>query len=283
MSQDNLRARLAAVMEHSPCGVAILAADGACLAGSGRGTTLAASPEVGEALRAARGRASLTIPGARLVPYGAQGEWLLIEDGPDAARRSVDEAALGQEAARRRFLRDVLNSATQGKLCLAFDAEELPASLPEWTEVLLRDDVSLSPLRSAVQEAARAVGIPDDRAHGAALAVGEVAMNAVMHGGGGRARLGAAEGTPGGGTVQVYVEDHGPGIALDELPRSALIAGYSTKDSMGMGFFLTLQEADRVFLRTGAGGTIIVVEVDRQPTPPLWLRRAGLDLTDAAA
>jgi hypothetical protein len=42
--------------------------------------------------------------------------------------------------------------------------------------------------------------------------------------------------------------------------------------------FLTLQESDRVFLQTGGEGTVIVVEVDRQPTPPLWLRRAGLDL-----
>ncbi len=282
MNQEILRTRLAAVMEHSPCAVAILSPGGACLVGSERGTALAASPDVGEALRTAAPGTPVTIPGARLVPYGAQGEWLLVEDNPDDAPRRRDGAPPGEEAARRRFLHDVLNSATQGKLCLAFDAEELPPYLPERAQTPLRADMSLSPLRSAVQDAARSVGIPDDRSHGAALAVGEVAMNAVIHGGGGHARLGAAPDTAGGGTVQVYVEDYGPGIALDELPRSALIAGYSTKNSMGMGFFLTLQEADRVFLRTGVGGTTVVVEVDRQPTPPLWLRRAGLDFADVA-
>lgn len=271
MSNENSAARLAALVEHSPCSVAILSTDGICLVGSGRGWALAASPAVVQILQAKPPRAVLAVAGARLVPYGTEGEWLLVENDPDEVR------AQSEEAGRRRFLRDVLNSVTQGKLHLAFGPDDLPPYLPQREQMPLRPDVPLASLRAKVRDAAQDVGIPEARAYGAALAVGEVAMNAVIHGGGGEARLGVAPDTPGGGTVQVYVEDHGPGIALEELPKSALVAGYSTKNSMGMGFFLTLQEADRVYLRTGVDGTTIVVEVDRQPTLPLWLSRAGFE------
>jgi anti-sigma regulatory factor (Ser/Thr protein kinase) len=286
------RARLAALLEHLPSGAAILSAEGACLEGTARGVPLAAALDAAGAVRRADGRREapleLEAGRARLIPFGSRGEWLLLEAPPPPPNGGghedpAAEAAGDEEALRRRLLRDVLRAATQDKLRLAFEPDELPAPLPLRSDTPLLADMPLSPLRNAILEAAGAVGIPAERAHGAALAAGEVAMNAVIHGGGGHARLGVAADTPGGGTVQLYVEDHGPGIALDALPQSALVAGYSTKNSMGMGFFLTLQESDRVFLRTGVGGTVVVVEVDRQPASPLWLRRAGLDLSDIAA
>ncbi len=280
MDEAILQARLATLMENARSGLAFISADGVPLAGTARGLALATTPEVEGAIRSTGERQPRPLSGARLLPCLETDEWLLIEEREADSPETAGVIAREAELARRRFLHDVMNAATQGKLKLVFSREELPLVLPERAETPLRSDIALSSFRNAVREAAQEAGVPEDRSYGAALAAGEVAMNAVIHGGGGRARVGAAPETPGGGTVQIWVEDSGPGIALEELPQSALIAGYSTKDSMGMGFFLTLQEADRVFLLTGPGGTTVVVEVDSKPTPPLWLLRAGMELTN---
>lgn len=262
--------RLAAVVEHAPCTLAILSADGTPLLANGRAAALAASPEMRQTLRAAAAppRRSVSVGSAQLIPFGEDGEWLLREAGDDDARL--------------RFLGDALQAVTQGKLRLAFSPETLPPRLPPVAEVTLDTDAALAPLRRAVWESGVAVGLSDERARAATVAADEVAMNAVVHGGGGRAVVGAAPDTPGGGTIQMWIEDSGPGIRLDELPRSALVAGYSTRDTMGMGFYLTIQESDRVFVRTGASGTLVVVEMDRLPTPPLWLQRAGFNAEELA-
>lgn len=270
MDDQRIQSRLAAVMEHSPCSLAILSADATPLLAGGRGAVLAASPEVRQAVRAAADagrRLSLRVGDVRLTPFGEEGEWLLCETDEDT---------------RLRFLGDALNAVTQGKLHLVVDGDGLPARLPAVTEVALDTDAALAPLRKTVLQSALSAGVPEMRARGAATAVGEIAMNAIVHGGGGRAVVGAASDTPGGGTVQVWIEDRGPGIVLDQLSRSALVAGYSTRDSMGMGFYLTLQEADRVFLRTDSSGTLVVVETDQHPTLPLWLQRAGFEAGDLA-
>jgi anti-sigma regulatory factor (Ser/Thr protein kinase) len=265
MNESSSQARLAAVLQYARCGTAVLASDGALVIADARGRALAESLDASGAVRTASpGQVEIDLAGARLTAFGPDGEWILHE---------FDDAEEREEAARRQFLSDVLNAATQGKLRLSYGPSDLPPRLPTWNEIALRQDLPLAPLRDAVRRAARAAGLSEERTFGAALAAGELAMNAVQHGGGGVARVGAHAGDE--GTVQVMVEDHGPGIALHEIPRSALVAGYSTKNSMGMGFFLALQETDRLFLRTGTGGTTVVIEVDHQPTPPLWLQRAG--------
>jgi anti-sigma regulatory factor (Ser/Thr protein kinase) len=269
MNEETLEARLAAVLEHAPCTLAILSADGTPLLANGRAAALAASPEMRRTLRAAApARRPVSFGGAQLIPFGQEGEWLLREAGGDEARL--------------RFLGDALQAVTQGKLRLAFDPEDLPPRLPAVAEVRLDTDAALAPLRRAVWESGTAAGMTDERARAATVAADEVAMNAIVHGGGGRAVVGSTSETPGGGTIQVWVEDSGPGIRLDELPRSALVAGYSTRDSMGMGLYLTIQESDRVFVRTGVSGTVVVVEMDRLPTPPLWLQRAGFNAEELA-
>ena len=64
-----------------------------------------------------------------------------------------------------------------------------------------------------------------------------------------------------GDSVQVWVTDHGTGIALNQLPRVTLELGYSTKDSLGHGFWLMLRSADSVSLLTGRTGTTLVLTV----------------------
>lgn len=83
-------------------------------------------------------------------------------------------------------------------------------------------------------------------------------MNAVVHGGGGSATVCADD-----DTLQVWVYDQGAGIQMMQLPRVTLERGFSTKDSLGHGFWLMLHTADQVHLLTTAQGTTLVLTLSR--------------------
>ena len=86
-----------------------------------------------------------------------------------------------------------------------------------------------------------------------------------VHGRGGTARLHADGET---GRLQVWVRDQGAGIPEEMLHRATLERGYSTlPGSLGFGFWLMIQTADRVYLHTGEGGTgtTLVLEQDTRP------------------
>ncbi|MGZ0052243.1 ATP-binding protein [Brevibacillus gelatini] len=62
--------------------------------------------------------------------------------------------------------------------------------------------------------------------------------------------------------VHVIVEDRGPGFDLKLLPNATLMAGYSTKKSLGQGFTLMLKMADQVLLNTSSEGSCVVLVFD---------------------
>lgn len=93
-------------------------------------------------------------------------------------------------------------------------------------------------------------------------------MNAVVHGGGGTANVLAA---PGKGVVQVWIRDGGAGIAVERMHRAVLERGWTTAGSLGHGFFMMLQTADRIYLHTQRQGTTVVIEKRRTPPDPDWL------------
>ena len=202
---------------------------------------------------------------------------LLTVLGVDATRRNAEMAAEVGEAARalreaadqqKAFLRDVLLSVTDKKLRLCDTASELPACLAPDAEAVPVTSGSLKALRQGALAAARGRGFGEERCHDLVTAVGEAAMNAVVHGGGGgRGRVCAA---PDGQTVQVWVEDAGTGITLENLPRATLEKGHSTAGSLGQGFWMMLKTADRIWLLTGKAGTTVVIEQDRTPPEPAW-------------
>lgn len=62
-------------------------------------------------------------------------------------------------------------------------------------------------------------------------------------------------------TVNVLVEDIGPGFPLELLPKMTLMAGYSTKKSLGQGFTLMMKMTDQIVLSTvpNEGSTLILI------------------------
>jgi PAS domain S-box-containing protein len=190
-----------------------------------------------------------------------------------------ENAFLLQEAAdvaerQRRFLRDVLSSVTEGRLCLCETVEELPPPLPQPVGTRQRLTApTLSVFRRTVQQAAAACGMTPERSYDFMTAVSEAAMNAVVHAGGG---VGVVRTDPAKSRLQVRIEDQGKGIDLATLPRATLERGYSTGGmGFGHGFWMILKTCDTIHLRTSTQGTTVVLEQGQAPPPPAWHRQSG--------
>ena len=178
-----------------------------------------------------------------------------------------------REAASRQqtFLREVLASVTEGKLLLSNSSAPLPAPLtPVGEAIPLTREAGLWELRRRAQGAAQEAGHSDSRQFDLITAASEAGMNAIVHGGGGTARVFVGD----RGTVQVRVEDSGRGIAVENLPRAALARGFTTAGSLGHGLKMMLETADHLYLLTGAEGTTAVIEQEREPPLPTWLSEA---------
>lgn len=165
----------------------------------------------------------------------------------------VQQADLWQ----RTFLREVLFNVTEGRLRLCEDRGELPTALEDCGEPCPLDGTgALRIFRRRIEEIAEESGFSVERSQDLITGASEVAMNAIVHGGGGVARLCAEPGK----MLQLWVEDHGEGMALGTLHRATLEKGYTTAGTMGYGWFLTLRTVDRVWLLTGPFGTAVVLE-----------------------
>jgi anti-sigma regulatory factor (Ser/Thr protein kinase) len=183
-------------------------------------------------------------------------------------RRKAEEALKLSERQTRVFLRDILASVTEGRLRLCDTDADLPAPLPPAGEPFALSVRSLSALRRCAKDTALAYEFVAERWQDLETAVGEAAMNAVVHAGGGEGHVCAS---PDGRAVQVWVRDRGSGIAVNSLHRATLERGFTTAGTMGHGFWLMLKTCDRVWLLTGPGGTTVVLEQEREAPPPAWL------------
>ena len=215
--------------------------------------------------------ASVVITALRDKSGTLRGFGKVTRDMTERRERERERASAEIAERQRRFLKDVLASVTQGKLILCDTPSDLPVPLaPEPAGGAIPvGEKTLKALRTRVAEVAAACGLPRDRAQDCITAASEGAMNAVVHAGGGTARV---YGDPDGGTVQVFVQDRGKGIALSDLPQSTLKRGYSTGGiGIGHGFWLMLQTCDRVYLLTGPTGTSVVLEQGRAVPDQPWL------------
>jgi anti-sigma regulatory factor (Ser/Thr protein kinase) len=161
------------------------------------------------------------------------------------------------------MLRDVLLSATAGKVQLCLDPAELPDPLARAGPSLPLALAALPEFRRMVYEYAAAQRLPAERRQQILTAAGEAAMNAVMHGGGGVAALA----TDGRGTIQVRITDCGVKTMVEPCERSA----------PGYGWWLIARSADRVWIYPGVEGMVVILEQDRIPLDARLDPDAGTD------
>ena len=167
------------------------------------------------------------------------------------------------EEQRRVFNRDVLLAVTGGKLRLVEPGEvreeESTAGEPVLSVPLIYPQDATT-LRRKLQQIACERGMEPERIGDLCTSVTEAATNAIKHGNGGSSRVWVnAEG------IAVEIQDNGAGIAPAQLARATLEAGYSTRVSLGMGFYMMLQTVDTLALCTGDRGTTVLLQVSNRP------------------
>lgn len=172
---------------------------------------------------------------------------------------------------QRTFLRDVLFNLTEGRLHLCDSPDDLPAPLPSYCDPVPLSAQTLRNLRRQVRAVSDEAAWVLERGQDFESAVGEASMNAVVHAGGGEARVHADLAK---GLAQVWIRDSGAGIREESLHRATLERGYSSAGTLGHGFWMILKTADRLYLLTGPTGTTVVLEQEREPPQPVWLRAA---------
>ena len=162
----------------------------------------------------------------------------------------------------------MLSSLTEGHLFLCDSEDDLPEPLVESRAIVALTSATLRILRQQTTSVAETLTLDRTRLQDFTTAVSEAAMNAVAHAGSGKAQVRYSAET---GTIQVWIRDRGAGIAEDSLHRATLEKGYSSAGTLGHGFWLMLKTADRIYLLTGASGTTVVLEQDRDIPTPAWL------------
>lgn len=178
----------------------------------------------------------------------------------------LSESLKISEAHKRQFYRDTIYSVTSGKLSIYENADLDPYLRSAELVVDLPDAGALAQARRKVAEYCSARGLAGEQMEAFIIGIGEAMTNAVKHASGGKVYAGSSE-----QSVWVGVSDLGPGIESLILPRAVLLAGFSTKPSLGLGYTIMLDVADEIFLKTSETGTTVVLikhTGDRAPQIP---------------
>ncbi len=161
------------------------------------------------------------------------------------------------ELRREKFSQEVLLAVTGGVLRLCNDDEinDLAVGDPDLT-ALLKDPLDTSVFRHKLIREVRAREIISLRLDDLCTAVTEASTNAVKHGNGGVAKVWFSK-----DSVSVLIQDNGHGISPTQLARATLERGFSTRVSLGMGYYMMIESVDSMALATSSLGTKILLTV----------------------
>lgn len=168
----------------------------------------------------------------------------------------AESELLDHENRIRQAYVDVLAAVTGGRLVLVSDEElEILLGNPLGTEHRIHDTAHLREARSTIRQSVRFVTRSEQVSDDLLAPVCEALNNALKHGGSAAYQVYSYN-----NSIQVRVEDPGPGIDFCNLPSAMLVPGYSTTETLGMGFTIILQMCERVLLSTRPGRTVLLLE-----------------------
>lgn len=191
-----------------------------------------------------------------LMVYPIQSNLWVLAAMDITSLRQAERELKDQEARIRQLYVDVFDAVTGGKLLLMTE-EEIHSALgePLTSEASLQLVSDLAVARKRLREAVIGLDGDSDLLTAVVSAAGEAFNNALKHAGSGEYGVFTKD-----GRLQVHVADEGSGIDFHHLPRMALVPGFSTVHTLGMGFTIMLQLAERMLLSTRPGRTEIVLE-----------------------
>ncbi|ALF08791.1 ATP-binding protein [Parageobacillus thermoglucosidasius] len=181
----------------------------------------------------------------------------LFSSSDAAEEQEIDACCCGGQW---EVYRDVMFAATQGKFLLL--TEEEVSKYKEGIvlcEGRVKDRSDIPICRNLAKEKLESEGLSQPTIMRWLLVLSEAITNAIKH---------AEEGTmtilkdEKNNEIRFVIEDKGPGFALKDLPKKTLLAGYSTKKSLGQGFTLMMTIAKRVLLFTSPKGSVLILSFD---------------------
>lgn len=162
-----------------------------------------------------------------------------------------------EEREKRLFYRDCIYAFSDGKLFLMdkveIDKEVAGGAVIQSLDIL--EPIDVKKARKITEEILAGLEVEDEKKSDIALGVMEAVTNVIKHAGSGIIKW--IKYTD---KLQICVNDKGCGIQFEELPKKALLKGYSTQKSLGLGFTILIELLDRILVSSGKEGTTIVLE-----------------------
>jgi len=170
-------------------------------------------------------------------------------------KKAVDKRETTIEEKEWEIYRDVLHAASSRKFLLVKEEDLIPFKSNGiiFNETFaVKADIPI--VRNKAKEKLIAEEIPASKIASCTLLISEAITNVLKHANDGRLVISKSE-----KSLNILIEDCGPGIPLKILPYTALMPGYSTKKSLGQGFTLMLKLTTRVLIKTSSSGVAIVL------------------------
>lgn len=177
-------------------------------------------------------------------------------------RKLAEERERALQAHKREFYRRTILAATGGKLVIAEPQDILELAGPAlctWKISGLKD---IEEARNKIRQLAQDSGLSEERAYNFISCAVEAMANVYKHVGEGIVTLHKTT-----DRLMLAVSDKGPGIEALALPDVALTRGYTTAESLGMGYKVMIGLADKTYLATSPEGTIVAIEMELKTDP----------------
>lgn len=175
-------------------------------------------------------------------------------------RKLAEERKREEEAHKQEFYRKTILAFTAGKLVIT-EPEEIRTvagdAVATWE---IRNIEDLGNMRNSIKNILLDLRMSEQWVYGFIGAIVEAATNAFKHAKGGTASLHLHD-----DMAMFVVTDTGPGIEALALPDIALTKGYSTAETLGMGYKIMIASTDRIYLATGPEGTTVGIEMTLSP------------------
>lgn len=196
------------------------------------------------------------IKNAMLKAYDVHKQDLFLPSPLQVKQESV--GSLDQkENSEWEIYRDVIFAATQGQFLLISEEEISKYETGNvFCEGTIKERSDIPVCRNYAKESLEQLGFDKVKSVSWLLVLSEAITNTIKHAEEGKMTLIDDEEN---NEVRFFIKDKGPGFPLKELPRTTLLAGYSTKKSMGQGFTLMMKMAKQVLLCTSSEGSTIIL------------------------
>ncbi|MRG85043.1 ATP-binding protein [Salinibacillus xinjiangensis] len=154
--------------------------------------------------------------------------------------------------------RDVIYAATHGSFLL-IEIEKVKDYKQGklLCEVMIQERGDIPKARQFAKDTFAEVGLKSSKIMSYNLIISEAVTNILKHAGQGKMLIYKND-----EEFRVVVEDEGPGFPLQILPKTTLMAGFSTKESLGQGFTLMMKMAKQVLLGTSPEGSTLILVLD---------------------